>query len=104
MAPVGPRTKQCGCGHLFGIKAEEVADGEWSNHLSNGLNKVPNPKPLSTEKLSDEEIRDLVSYHGLGFCIYYYISPKNVADPETAKLIKIAKDAMQKVQQKVYNG
>ncbi len=55
------------------------------------------PADLPEGMLTIEDIREQVSYEGLGFCIYELIPAKQIASARLAKLWYEARQAMQKV-------
>jgi hypothetical protein len=47
--------------------------------------------------LSVEDVSQYVAYEGLGYCIYAYIAPEKITDPNLRRLWKEAQDALRKV-------
>ncbi len=54
------------------------------------------------EKYSNKEIATIVRVEGLGYAIQDYLNPKSIEDNELAHLWKIAKDAMNEIERKLY--
>jgi len=109
----GPRTKTCECGHIFiaGKKSnkskatkEVVGMGLWALDKVKGLPEIQQPEPLPKGKISNADIAEYVAYEGLGYCIYEYIDPPKIEDEELVKLWKIARKAMQEVQDYIYKN
>ncbi len=63
-----------------------------------GMPKLDPPEPLPrVGKLSVVEVIEHISYEGLGFCIYDYISSGKIEDAKLARLWKEARQALQAV-------
>lgn len=75
----------------------QAEPGAWVNDMPDGIPKPQPPEPLSEDKLSAHEIRELVAYEGLGFCIHSYIFPQRIADAELSQLWVKAKKSLQAV-------
>jgi len=76
--------------------------GLWALDKSKGLPKIECPEPLPKGKLTVEQVQEYVMYEGLGFCIYEYIEPRKIQDAKLVKLWKEAQQAMQKIQEYIY--
>ncbi len=59
--------------------------------------KLNPPPPLPSRKLTTSEVTMYVAHEGLGFCVYEYIDPEKIADPQLRVLWRKARRAMQEV-------
>lgn len=71
--------------------------GTWVIDDRSGLPRIEPPEDLPPGKLNSPNIKDQISYHGLGFCLYSYISPENVADIHLRKLWQKARRDMREI-------
>lgn len=63
-----------------------------------GMPKLDPPEPLKrVGKLSIAEVIEHISFEGLGFCIYDYISSGKIEDAKLARLWKEARQTLQAV-------
>lgn len=62
-----------------------------------GLPKQSPPQPLSDEPLTANEVKDHISYDGLGFCIYSFIPPEKIVDKRLKELWSNANEAMRSI-------
>lgn len=96
----GPRTKICpSCNYDFNIQSSSstkttvkkskqdssltknvIGQGTWIYDTTKGLPVVEIPEPLTEKKLSVEQVREYISYEGLGYCIFTYIDAKKISD------------------------
>ena len=106
----GVRTKKCkGCGYDFNptppssaMNIEELATGTWVYDSKKGMAQIEVPPEL-TSALDNEEIRRIIEYEGLGYCIFYYIKPKIIKDKKLKKIWDAAQQSMKKVQDYLYD-
>ena len=119
---VGPRTSVCpDCGHNFkrvdppsssvsktkGKKKDKpneliIGDGGWVHDKEKGMPKIHYPSP-PTKKMSVEDIKTSVEYHGLGFCLYNYIYPDTISDKKLAKMWDDTKNRMSEIVRYLYD-
>ena len=66
--------------------------GAWPWREIKGMPKVYPPEPLPEGKLSDEEVKELIAYEGLGECLFCLSSGK-LQGAELRKLWVKAQDA-----------
>jgi len=105
----GPRTRVCACGHNFTLKSKPETHplvpepGGWVIDKFKGMPPIDPPEPLPAGKIDTELVRDYIAYDGLGFCIYTIIPVERIADTKLRRLWVAARDAMQKVQEYVYD-
>jgi len=81
---------------------EKNATGTWVYDHKKGMPDIEYPEPIGTTTLSNSEIKENIEYHGLGYCIFYYISSKKIQDAELAEKWKKAKEAILAVQDYLY--
>ena len=111
---LGVRTKICKCGFKFEQEGkdkkkrdlpsnEAVGVGTWVLENFKNMPKISQPAPLDKKKkYSRIEIRDIVSYEGIGFCIMDYISSKMIDDGELSKMWEEAKTILIKIKKYIY--
>lgn len=94
----GPRKKVCDCGHDFGVKIASKRypePGSWVDDNMKGFEPIEVPeKPYNGEQMSNAELREIVAYEGLGFCIHQYIPPGKIKSKTLQDLWRKAKKAM----------
>jgi hypothetical protein len=100
-AKVGVRTKKCACGYVFQPK-QNVEPGAWVADKMKGMPDIQQPEPLPDHPLSIAEVRDCVSYEGLGYAIFSLIDPEKIYDTVLSGLWKRARRAMQEIQEYIY--
>ncbi len=71
--------------------------GAWVLGHTQGLPKIAPPKAPSPGNFSSQYILELVTYEGLGCCIWEYISPEQITDPKLKRLWMEAREALQAV-------
>jgi len=72
--------------------------GSWITSTPKNMPKIEEPKQLPRGKgLDNREMAHYISWEGLGYCIYYYISPDKINDPKLKKLWVEARKSLQKV-------
>lgn len=102
---VGARTQTCSCGHSFAnqnnkpalTKAQKdwIGIGAWINSRPPDLPKVTIPPELPRgTKLTVGQVSHYISYEGLGYCIFAYISPNKILDEKLADMWKKTKEQM----------
>lgn len=106
----GVRSHECKkCGEKFEIKKEKSVDknaaalekieaqyarGSWiSDKPHKGMPKLSDPEPQNND-LNLTEIRDIISYEGLGWSIHHYIQPSQITDPKLREMWIEAKNKM----------
>ena len=89
----GVRKLKCDCGFEFTKKTLDKARtyigiGTWINDTPKGMPTIDMPEPLASlpVKLNVADISRIIAYEGLGFCVFEYIQPDRIKDPELAKL------------------
>ena len=70
--------------------------GAWVLGNMHGLPEICPPGSLPL-RLSIDDVRTQVTYEGLGFCIYEYISPERITDKTLREAWRVAKAAMNEV-------
>ena len=60
--------------------------GAWVASRGKGLPEVLPPNGIPDGQLTRDQVRDLVAYEGLGFCVYEYISSGRIRDGKLRKL------------------
>lgn len=64
---------------------------------------IEEPEPLSSdEQLSNDDVRNHISYEGIGYCILTYIGEAQILDKELQALWIEAKKILKKIIGKVY--
>lgn len=117
---VGPRTKICpSCSYDFTTifsstppktskKKKDrpselvIGDGGWINDKEKGMPKIVYPEP-PTKKMSADDIKTSVEYHGLGFCLYNYIYPDTISDKKLAKMWNDTRNRMIEIVRYLYD-
>lgn len=101
----GVRKLTCDCGHTF-RKAQQTTKatpelypepGGWVLDKTKGMPDILSPDPLPSGPISASDVKDHVSYEGLGYCIYGYIPAKRISDKQLRKLWEKARVAMREV-------
>lgn len=109
----GVRRLVCDCGHDFqckragkaAVEAGQVSHplypepGAWVADKMKGMPDILPPEPISSGPIDASTIKDVVSYEGLGFAIYSFISANRISDLRLQKLWREARAAMQKVEE-----
>ncbi len=107
----GVRKLVCDCGHDFGCKRSGCAavkagqanhplypePGAWVLDKTKGMPDIDPPEPLSQGPIDATTVRDIVSYEGLGYTIYSFISVECISDTQLRKLWREARAAMQRI-------
>ena len=82
---------------------ELIQQGAWVYDMPKGMKKVSRPEPLEYgKKLSIDNIKEHISYDGIGFCIFEFIPATKIEDKELSKRWNTAKRAIDRVVQ--YQG
>jgi len=90
----GTRKKVCDCGHSFGGGRAEPG---WIADTVKGMPKVETPGPLPDGQMDLNDLREMVSYEGLGYCVWDLVPAERIADQKLCTLWRIARKAMQNV-------
>jgi len=93
-SPVRPNKKKRSKKKEHPLGHHEASPGLWVYDIPKGMPKIPIPEDLPSGPADNEAIHDYVSYNGLGDCIFEYIAPRKIADPELRKKWKKAREAM----------
>jgi len=83
---------------------EMIAMGLWVYDTPpKSIGKIRRPEPLEHGcQLDLEDVRQLVSYDGIGYCIFEYIPASKIEDKELKKLWTAAKKSIDKVVNYLY--
>lgn len=100
---VSPPTKVKKAKPAIQPSAQALSMGDWIYDREKGMPKIYAPNELPRGKLSKEEIREYVSYEGLGFCIFEYIEPKKIEDAKLREKWNTTKKAMIEVVKELYD-
>lgn len=71
--------------------------GNWVADPYPGMPQVCRPDPLPRGPIAAGTVKNVVSYEGLGFCIYSFIQPDRITDKRLARLWQQAREAMRAV-------
>jgi hypothetical protein len=96
----GVRKLKCECGFDFKCKRPSSLypePGTWAVSKTPGIADIEPPEPLSHELISANQVKDIISYEGLGFTLYSYLPAEQIADPKLKKLWQKARTAMQSI-------
>ena len=75
-----------------------ISVGAWIRDTPKDLPKIEEPESLPRDRnLDNRELAHYISWEGLGYCIYYYISSNKIDDPKLKKLWGEARKGLQKV-------
>lgn len=81
----------------------DITIGGWAKNIDKGMPKIEEPEPLPTNKrLNLTEIREIVSYEGLGYSILEYVDPKKIMDDVLRDMWTIAKKQLIEIKMYVY--
>ena len=81
---------------------EIISMGAWILDKYKGMPEIEIPPPLPKGKLTVEEIRNYISFEGLGFCVQQYIDAGKIADVELAKLWVKTREKLKEIVEYVY--
>jgi len=87
------------------LTPKQIITGLWvQDREYNGLPNISLPAEIPrNHKMTNDDIRDYVTYNGLGDSIYSEIPHYKIEDQTLAKLWNEARYAMQKVMEYLYN-
>lgn len=111
-AKCGVRTITCKCGADFSQykkaspEQTKLSMGEWVDDMPKGMKVTPVKEPMEAcgDKLSNDDVKDEISFEGLGYTIYSYIPASRLADKELAKRWLAARQSMQEVVEYLWPG
>ena len=97
----GVRKLVCDCGHDFSCKQKAhplyPEPGGWVIDEIKGMPKMQPPEPLPSGPISVRQLKEQISYEGLGFCLHSYIPEDRIGDISLRKLWHEARLALQKI-------
>lgn len=103
----GTRKKVCECGYAFVTKSNHPLVPEPGGWVIDDYKGLPTIDPPDFNwpkgKLPTDMVRDEVSYHGLGFCIYSAIPADRIKDAPLRKLWKEARAKMMQITEYLYD-
>lgn len=78
--------------------APTISQGAWVEDMPKGMPKIVIPHPLEKgQSLSNDDLREYISYEGLGFCVQSYIDSERIEDETIASQWKKVKEEMDKL-------
>ena len=77
---------------------ELIANGLWIFDRPKGMGPISKPAPLPKDRLiTKKEVKEYITYDGLGYCIANFITASKIEDKTLSKLWEKAGKAMQAV-------